>query len=72
VFLYLCEVCQTDCSLNRITVVGNFIIIFSCIFLVSPIKITNFPDIVNHCVRKPVREFGLSNESAGELLKPQA
>ena len=34
-------------------------------FFVSPIKIIIFPSIVNQWSRKPVREFGLSNENPG-------
>ena len=41
------------------------VLILAFIFVVSPIKIILFPNTVNQHVRKPVREFELSNEAWG-------
>jgi hypothetical protein len=45
--------------------VRKFTAIIVFISLVLPTKIIIFPNIINQCVRKSVREFGLSNENPG-------
>jgi hypothetical protein len=52
-----------NCNFNKLPTVRKFtIIIRAFIFVASP-KMIIFPIKVNHYVRKPVREFGLSNET---------
>jgi len=57
---------RLKCSLNKLLVVRKFtVILLDFIFVASPIKIILFPNKVNQHVRKPVREFRLSNERQG-------
>jgi hypothetical protein len=63
-------------SVNKLSVVGKFFITIIIIiiimlvftFLLSSLKIILFPNIVNQCVRKPVRESALSNTTPGNCL----
>ena len=51
---------------NKIPVVRKLTIrVLTFIFLVSPTKIKLFPNILNQCVREPVRESVLCNETVG-------
>jgi hypothetical protein len=53
-------------NFNKLLVVRKFaIIILASIFRVSPINIILFPNMVSQYVRKPLREFGLPNETLG-------
>ena len=53
---------RPNCNFNNLVVVRKFtVIILGFIFVVSPVKVVS----LYQCMRKPVREFELSNETWG-------